>query len=574
MPWTGADPSLFHWLNIAEPIAADPTGEAWFQWMLYSMSAGNPAFQPGSGSAWSSMRSIEDALRTPIGQPGQSSPAASTTSSTSAQAQGRYVRGSIPNDIDPSVVDAVLRAAHDTNVPYPLALALIQQESGFDPNAHHVSDSENSWGVAQLNTMGGEGAGLPAYILQDPYSNAKVAFTRVTQVMQQNPGADWGTIAALAQRPGDPTGYARSINNYVDQVQSGQGSLGWGQATIRVGDPSFEQNVQYGANAVPPPFNSSYFENITQSFGQNGEEGTDFAMPVGQQIITPVGGTIQLRDDGKSNWGKAVYVKMPNGWTFFVGHLHSFAVQDGQQVGPGDMLGASGGATSDPSSGNSTGPHIEVQFIDPSGRQQDPMPYLQQIYSGTGTTFDKWMGGIFSGSAQPAPFKQNIVSTGDGQMVDLNTPEGAWWKTVDSAWTSIYGVHAPLQASIDFQHAGINTVDALNNAIQNMPSSIPGVTIGSYKTVSDAANSAAQQAFGRSIPQSLISQFFQQGLTTATDIKAWFDTHSSSDIPKSDYQAIYDAALPYTQALSGDVPHPSDVSSVYQQAQSAPYGGG
>lgn len=467
----------------------------------------------------------------------------------------------------------MLRAARDTNVPYPLALAIIQQESGFNANAHNQTSQEDSWGVAQLNTMGGEGANLPAYVLQDPYLNAKVAFTRVAQVMQQNPNADWGTIAALAQRPGDPTGYAQSVNNYIDQVQSGTGDLGWGQSTIRVGDPSFEQNVQYGTNPVPVPFNPSYFQDISQSFGQNGEEGTDFQMPVGQQIITPVGGTIQLRDDGKSNWGKAVYVKMPNGWTFFVGHLHSFAVQDGQQVGPGDTLGVSGGATSDPSSGNSTGPHIEVQFIDPSGEQQDPMPYLQQIYSGTGTTFDKWMGGIFSGSAQPAPFKQNIVPTGDGQMVDLNTTEGAWWKTVDSAWTSIYGVHAPLQAAIDFQNAGITTVDALTNAINNMPSSIPGVTIGSYKSVSDSANKEAQAAFGRSIPQSLVAQFFQQGLTTDTDIKAWFDTHSSSDIPKADYQAIYDAAAATTQALSGDVPHPNDVASIYQATQTAPYGG-
>lgn len=569
---TGPSQDLLEWLHIAEPAASGVTGQAWFQWLVYSLSGGDPLAQPGSGPAFTAMQSLMTALEQPIGgSQGQQSqtPAKPSTADPYAQAGRTYVRGGIPSNVDPAVVDAVLRAAQDTNVPFPLALAIIQQESGFNPNAHHVSDTENSWGVAQLNTMGGEGAGVPQYILQDPYQNAKIAFTRVRQVMNQNPNADWGTIAALAQRPGDPSGYAASINGSIDQIQTGQGAMGWGLSTIRTGDPTFESNAEFGQNSVPQPFAAGYFSDISQSFGQNGEEGTDFAMPQGQEISTPVGGTIQLRDDGKANWGKAVYVKMPNGWTFFVGHMHQFSVTDGQTVGPGDVLGVSGGNVNDPSSGDSTGDHIEVRFIDPSGKNQDPMPFLQQIYSGNGTTFQQWMGGIFAGSANPAPQKQNIVVTPDGAAVDLNTQQGAWYKTVDSAWTSIYGIHAPLQAALDFQNAGITTTDALTNAINNMPSSIPGVTIGSFKNVSDAAQSAAMSAFGRSIPQSLIQQFFQQGITSKDDMQLWFDTHSSADIPKADYQAIYDAAQPYSQQLSGDVPHPTDVSQMYQQAQNA-----
>src|SRR5262249_47994944 len=238
-----------------------------------------------------------------------------------------------------------------------------------------------------------------------------------------------------------------------------------------------------------------------------------------------------------------------------------------EQVGPGDLLGQSGGDPRDPSSGHSTGPHIEVRFIDPSGQNQDPMSFLGPIYSGAGTTFDKWMGGVFSGSAIPNPFPQSIFRTPDGGLLDLNTPEGAWYRTVDSAWTSIYGVHAPLQAARDFKNAGINTIDSLQNALLQMPSNIPGVTIGAYKNVSDAAQKAAYQAFGRPIPESLINQFFQQGITTGDDLKLWFDTHSSSAIPKGDYQSIYDAALPYTQALYNDVPHPNDVMAVHGSSQ-------
>jgi murein DD-endopeptidase MepM/ murein hydrolase activator NlpD len=564
-----------HWLNVAEPVAADPSGEAWFQWMMYSISGGNQLFQPGTGQAWSAMQGIDSALQTPLeslfGQ-SSSSPTSASPKKSQATGQSGSVRGQIPANVDPTVVDAVLRAARDTNVPYALALALIQRESQF--NAKAVGDQGCSKGVAQLNTCAGEGVGVPDYVLSDPYLNAKISFTKLAQVMQQNPGMSWGQAAAAAQRPSDPQGYASDVNNYITQIQTGQGQLGWGLSTIRVGDPSFEHNAQFGANSVPQPFSSDYFQSISQSFGQNGEEGTDFAMPVGQQITSPVGGTIQLRDDGKANWGKAVYVKMPNGWTFFVGHLSNFAVTDGEQIGPGDTIGQSGGDPRDSSSGNSTGPHVEIRFIDPSGKNQDPMTFLQPIYSGTGITFDNWAGGIFSGSAQPNPSPQKLVKTPDGFLIDTTSAEGSWYTAVDSAWTSIYGQHAPLQAARDFQAAGVTTVDGIQNALLNMPSSIPGVTIGSFKNVSDAAQSAAQSAFGRSVPQSLIQQFFQQGITSADDMKLWFDTHSSSDIPTAAYQSIYDAALPYTQSLSNDVPHPNDVTSIYQQASGSAYPGG
>jgi murein DD-endopeptidase MepM/ murein hydrolase activator NlpD len=507
------------------------------------------------------LRSYVDSANQQQGQPPLPKPQAKAPATTVAQ-QG------LPAGINIGVVQQILQAAKDTNIPYPLALALIQHESGFDPKA--VGDQGCSKGVAQLNTCTGEGVGVPDYLLADPYYNAKIAFTKVREVMNANPNADWGTIAAKAQRPADTTGYANIVNQFVDQINTGQGQMGWGLATIQQGDPQFNRNVVYGANHVDPPFAQQFFQNVSQSFGQVGiggpEQGTDFSMPVGQQISTPVAGKVHLVDDGKRNWGKAVYVQAPNGWQFFVGHMSNFTVQEGETVGPGDVLGASGGDPSDSSSGVSDGPHVEIRFIDPSGQNQDPMTFLSPIYTGTGITYDQWMGGLFTGAATPAPVKQSLTLTGDGQIVDLNTMDGAWWKTVDSAWTGIYGVHAPLQASRDFRAAGVTTIDGLQNALLNMPSNIPGVTIGSYQNMSKLVQAQAQQSFGRSVPESLISEFFQQDIRSADDIKAWFDTHSSSDIPTADYQAIYDTSLPYSQALNNDVPHPNDVNQIYQNA--------
>lgn len=479
----------------------------------------------------------------------------------------------IPAGVDPSTLQAILTAARDVGVPYELALAMAQQESGFDPRA--VGDQGTSFGIYQLH-QGGEltSAGLTPNQAFDPYTNARVALSQVRRTMDQHPNASWGQIAAMAQRPADQASYAQSVDNYIGQIQTGQGTLGWGLGVIRQGEPSFQRNVTYGSNPVPVPFGENYFNHPSDSFGQphdgeTGETGQDYPMPVGTQINTPVGGTIVTRDDGQRNWGKAVYVKTPSGWTFFVGHLSSFAVQDGEQVGPGDVLGLSGGAVGSASSGHTTGPHVEIDIMDPSGKRVDPRPYLQQIYQGT--TFDKWMGGVFSSSAQPNPFPQKIAKTGDGAMIDLNTQAGQWWSTVDSVWTSVFGMHAPLAAALEFQRSGVNTVQGVQDAINNMPSGIvAGVSIGAFNNANQTAQSLAQKTFGRPIPQSLVKQFFQDGVTTQSDMQLWFNSHSSSDIPPGEYQQVFDQSASYSQSVWNDVPHPDDVSAMWQAAGGTP----
>lgn len=486
----------------------------------------------------------------------------------------------IPAGVNQTGFMATVQAAQQMGVPVALALALVAQETGgsFDPNSQgdYVNGRPTSFGLAQLHE-GGEldNSGLdPTTAMSNPVANVEVALRQVQQVMQQHPDWSYGQIAAAAQRPSDTTGYADSVNSWVNQIQTGQGPLGFAQS-LGTGSLTQRENLPGGSSQVPLPFSSSYFQDITQAFGVNGEEGTDFGMPEHQSIVTPVGGTITTRDDGTKNWGRAVYVKMPNGWTFFVGHLFDFAVQDGQTVAPGQVIGTSGGGQDAPSPGDSNGPHIEVRFIDPSGQNQDPMPFLQQLYSpsGTGTSasnlYQNWMGGMFQGSAQVTPSEatQNLVTTPDQRLLDLNSPIGLWYQAVDSVWTSIFGQHAPLQSAIDFQNAGISTRQGITDAVNGLPSGIvPGVSIGAFNSLDQAANSASNQAFGRPVPQSLIAQFFQQGVTSASDVKLWFDTHSSTDIPQQDYQQTWDAMNPYTQQVWNDYPHPTDVAQAYQQA--------
>lgn len=488
----------------------------------------------------------------------------------------------LPQGVDPAVVQAIVTAAKDEGVDPRLALAMAQQESGLNPSA--VGDQGTSFGLFQLH-QGGEltSAGLDPQAAMDPYTNARVALAQVAQVARQHPDWSPGQIAAAAQRPADQTSYASSVNTLFDSVETGQGTLGWANQALSsttfggLGTPA---NQLGGTSPVPVPFPVNYFQSPSLSFGDQWqgetEQGVDYPMPEGTQLVSPVGGTIHLEDSGDRNWGKRVMVTMPNGWTFAIGHIMDFTVTEGEAIAPGEVLGTSGGGPKSSSPGFSSGPHIEAQFIDPSGKFQDPAPFLQQAYAGT--TFATWMGGMFLGSSQVQGTPQSTARTPDGRLVDYNTPEGQWYKTVDSVWQSVYGQHAPLQASVDFRNAGVTTVDALQNAVNQLPSAVPGVNIGAYKTVSDATNKQAQTAFGRPVPQSLLNDFFRQGITTASDIKAWFDFHSSSDVPTADYQAIYDSALPYTQNLYGDVPHPADIAQAWQQAggvpASAPTSGG
>lgn len=483
----------------------------------------------------------------------------------------------VPSGVDSNAVAAVIRAAQDTGVDPRLALAIAYTESGLNPGAQgdYEGGSPTSFGLFQLH-IGGEldSSGLsPDQAMSDPYSNAHVALTRVAEIAREHPDWSPGQIAITAQGADPSTGYVDKINNYFDQIQTGNGALGWANTVLQnpqtyplsTGAPA---NQPGGSENVPVPFPSSYFQTPSLSFGQywqgETEQGVDYPMPEGTPIVTPAGGTIELQDDDGRNWGKRVLVHLPNGWTIGVGHMMDFTVQSGQTVAHGQVLGTSGGGPQSPSPGFSSGPHIEFQMYDPAGRPQDPAPFLAQVFQGT--TFAQWGNGMFVSSAQTQATEptQALALTPDRRLIDYNSPEGQWYKMVDSAWQAIYGQHAPLQAALDFRTAGITTVPQLQDAINLLPSSIPGVSIGQYKNISNTAQTEAQNAFGRPIPQSLIQTFAQQGITTTHDIKAWFETHDSSYIPQGDYQAIFDSATAYTQSLYGDVPHPSDISSVYQ----------
>lgn len=127
---------------------------------------------------------------------------------------------------DPNTVKSIIiRVANELGVDPQLALAIAQQESGFDPNS--IGDNGHSVGLFQLNDQG-EGAGMTVAQRQDPETNARIALTQVAAVAKAHPDWSPGQIAAAAQRPRDQVAYSAAIDGIMGQP----GGSGAGAATL------------------------------------------------------------------------------------------------------------------------------------------------------------------------------------------------------------------------------------------------------------------------------------------------------------------------------------------------------
>ena len=116
---------------------------------------------------------------------------------------------------------------------------------------------------------------------------------------------------------------------------------------------------------------------ISQKFGMNpdwykkskGHNGVDWATPVGTPVHAMQDGVvIRAADfsqpgitDGKIGYGRHVRIQHPEGISIY-GHFSRLMVKEGDSVKAGQQIGLSGGATSDPNSGMSTGAHLHGEY--------------------------------------------------------------------------------------------------------------------------------------------------------------------------------------------------------------------
>jgi murein DD-endopeptidase MepM/ murein hydrolase activator NlpD len=135
------------------------------------------------------------------------------------------------------------------------------------------------------------------------------------------------------------------------------------------------------------PFKGNY--PVTQKFGDTytdpkGHKGIDYALPVGTPVLAAADGTVERAGADSTGYGNVIIIRhLWNDGTVYA-HLRNWAVQPGQQVKAGEIIGYSG------NTGNSTGAHLHFEYrtvcndyksaIDPeifmktSSQNQNPEP--------------------------------------------------------------------------------------------------------------------------------------------------------------------------------------------------------
>jgi murein DD-endopeptidase MepM/ murein hydrolase activator NlpD len=113
---------------------------------------------------------------------------------------------------------------------------------------------------------------------------------------------------------------------------------------------------------------------VTSGFGLRGgttHQGLDIAAPIGTPIRVPIAGTV-ISSGPASGFGLWVRVRHADGTITVYGHINRSLVKVGQKVAAGQQIAEVGNR------GESTGPHLHIEVMTPSGKKINPRPWLDQ----------------------------------------------------------------------------------------------------------------------------------------------------------------------------------------------------
>ena len=127
-----------------------------------------------------------------------------------------------------------------------------------------------------------------------------------------------------------------------------------------------------------PQYRPANVEMLTSSYGVRRDpftgaaamhSGLDFRGPIGAPIYAAAKGKVSYVGQ-RSGYGNVVEISHGNGLVTRYAHMSRFASRVGQEVAPGDVIGAIG------STGRSTGPHLHFE-VRINGRAVNPRPFLE-----------------------------------------------------------------------------------------------------------------------------------------------------------------------------------------------------
>jgi murein DD-endopeptidase MepM/ murein hydrolase activator NlpD len=111
---------------------------------------------------------------------------------------------------------------------------------------------------------------------------------------------------------------------------------------------------------------------VTSGFGARGGSkhwGLDIAAPIGTPIRVPLDGTV-ISSGPASGFGLWVRVEHDDGTITVYGHINRSMVGVGERVTAGQVIAEVGNR------GQSTGPHLHIEVVDPAGYKVNPRPWL------------------------------------------------------------------------------------------------------------------------------------------------------------------------------------------------------
>jgi murein DD-endopeptidase MepM/ murein hydrolase activator NlpD len=127
-----------------------------------------------------------------------------------------------------------------------------------------------------------------------------------------------------------------------------------------------------------PQYRPANVEMLTSSYGVRRDPftgaaafhaGLDFRGPIGAPIYAAAKGKVSYVGQ-RSGYGNVVEISHGNGLVTRYAHMSHFASRVGEEVAPGDVIGAIG------STGRSTGPHLHFE-VRINGRAVNPRPFLE-----------------------------------------------------------------------------------------------------------------------------------------------------------------------------------------------------
>ncbi len=144
----------------------------------------------------------------------------------------------------------------------------------------------------------------------------------------------------------------------------------------RPGRYSEEDGTQSFVWPVSGPVSAGFHDGPYKRYFGVEHEGMDIVVPQGTPVLSAADGIVFLARDGGARGFSYILIGHRDGYATLYGHLSSFAVQAGQEVAAGEIIGYSGGAPGTHGAGPmTTASHLHLEVMK-NGVHLDPRTVL------------------------------------------------------------------------------------------------------------------------------------------------------------------------------------------------------